>query len=437
MNNEITLYQEARTGKTKVWSCKVVDCGESGFPELHYSWGLVGGKLQQTLDVISKGVNQGKSNETTPIEQAKLELERKSKKKKEEGYVENLDSIKSLQSISFYEKLPKSLCFYKPKNSIDEKKVLTLEKKRASVYTVKRDGMMHIVRRSEKFGVEIYSRRMDDVTQNYPHLIDAFEKLPVGTVLLGEIVLEKSDGKDDFNATSKICRSDPSVAIEKQELLGKVKYFAFDLAFYNKQCALTSLAYIKRFELLGDIEKTIGSDYFKRIERVVSSHKDALSEMAKRGLEGLVVWDGSGVMKQNEAFTFNGKAYRPNVLWKSKPKYEDDFIVRFDPANGVGEFGKGKNYGKLKSVFCYQLDEEGNEVFLAKCGGGLTDEQREYYTSAEFPRVWRVEYDSIQPGTGALRFPVFNADRTSSGDKQLNECLMSEDIKKAKEQEKD
>lgn len=432
--SKITLYQKAKTGKIKIWSGQVISRGKSNYPEIHYEWGLVDGKKQLTIEVVSKGVNEGKINETTALQQARLELDRKITKKRKEGYVESLESVYEEHRIDFSKPLPKELCFYKPKNSIDEKKIKELEKNKRAVYTVKRDGMMHIVRTSKEFGVEIYSRRMDLVTDKYPHLVHEFSKLPPGLVFLGEMIIDKN-GKDNFNAVSQICRSDADKAITKQEQLGKVTYYIFDLAYYYNNNALVEFGYKDRlYNIKLLIEQyDLNDEYVMPVEVVEKSHREALQEMQDRNLEGLVVWDAEGTMAENEAFTFNGKAYRPNVLWKSKPKYEDDFIVRFDPENGVGEFGKGKHYGKVGSVFCYQLDENNKEVFLGKCGGGLTDKQREEYTAAEYPRVWRIEFDSIQPKTGSLRFPVFNADRTIQGDKLLEECLMSDKIKQARE----
>lgn len=433
--SKTTLYQKAKTGKIKIWSGQVVTIGKSGFPEIHYEWGLVDGKKQLTVEVISKGVNEGKVNETTPLQQAHLELERKIVKKKKEGYTDNLESVYQEHKIDFSKPLPKELCFYKPKNSIDEKKIKVLEENKQAVYTVKRDGMMHIVRTSRKFGVEIYSRRMDLVTDKYPHLVKEFSKLPPGLIFLGEMILDE-DGKDNFNAVSQICRSDPDKAITKQEQLGRVSYYIFDLAYYYNDNALVKFGYKDRLHKIKLFVEQFKLDnkYIISVEVIAKPHKDALQEMQSRNLEGLVVWDAEGTMAENEAFTFNGKAYRPNVLWKSKPKYEDDFIIRFDPENGIGEFGKGKHYGKVGSVFCYQLNENNEEVFLGKCGGGLTDKQREDYAAAEYPRVWRVEFDSIQPKTGSLRFPVFNADRTTQGDKSLEECLMSDKIKQARQE---
>lgn len=173
-----TLYQKTRTGKIQQWTIWVEKKGESGFPELWTEFGQTDGKKQTTFDIIKTGVNIGKANETTALEQAGLELERAVKVQMEEGYRESIESAEETQTISFSEPLPKNLCYYKPKNSIDETKLAKLEKANKAIKTVKHDGMMHIVRTSTKFGVEIYSRRMDLETEKYPHLVKAFEKLP-------------------------------------------------------------------------------------------------------------------------------------------------------------------------------------------------------------------------------------------------------------------
>lgn len=424
-----TLYQKTRTGKTQQWSIWVENNGASGYPEVWIEHGHVDGKKQLTHDIIKKGVNVGKINETTPLQQAFLVAERKITKQKEKGYRES--KVISKQDIGdFSAPLPKELCFYKPKNSIPDNKIKDLEKNNRAIYTVKRDGMMHVIRLS-KFGngVEIYSRRMDLVTDKYPHLVSELCNLQAGAILLGEIILDKG-GKDDFNGVSQICRSDADKAIEKQTELGNVFYYAFDLAFYEEKNLLVTTPYKERLKILNELVR--GYRYIKAPEVISGNHKDALAEVSGKGLEGLVVWDSEGVMTEDEAYTFNGKPYRPNLLWKSKPKYEDDFIVRFDPNNGIGEYGTGKNQGKLKSVFLYQINDNGKEIFLAKCGGGLTDDQRSYYTNATYPRVWRVEYDSVQQKTGSLRFPVFSLDRTILGDKDISECLMSDQIKNAR-----
>jgi len=429
------LYQRTRTGKIQQWCIWVKPKGDSGFPEVWIEHGQVDGKQQTTYDIIKEGVNIGKANETTPLQQAQLEMERAIRVQTEEGYETTIEKAQKVQTISFDKPFPKNLCYYKPKNSIDENKLAKLEKAKRAIFTVKRDGMMHIVRKTEKFGVEIYSRRMDLVTDKYPILAAAFDRLPNNTTLLGEIILDV-DGKDNFRSVSSICRSDPAECISKQKELGAVSYYVFDVADYRGINLLQESAYETRLTYIDELVERIGNKSVKAVERINKPHAEALEEVKTRKLEGLVVWDADGKMPDGEAYTFNGKAHRPNVLWKSKPKYEDDFIVRWDPDKEIGDFGNGKNKNKIKNVFLYQLDKDGKEVYISKCGGGLSDEQRSFYTDTKkFPRVWKIEYDSIQPGTGSLRYPEFYDDRTLLGDKTMEECCMSDAIKLAKEQE--
>lgn len=433
---ETILYKKSRVGKILIWTIWVEPQGDSGHPEIWIEFGQVDGKLQTTFDIISEGVNVGKANETTPLEQAGLMMERKITKQREEGYRDTIKEAQAVQTIDWDKRLPKNLCFYKPKNSIDAKKIAKLEKEKRLLMSVKYDGMCYIVRKSKELGVEIYSRRMELETDKFPHLISGFNKMPNGTILLGEMTYSgNKDHMKDFKVVTQICRSkEAEKAIRRQEEFGKVSYRIFDMAFANHKCLLTSEQYLRRYGKISDLVESIGSDYIKKVHMLYTSHTEALQYVRDNKLEGLVIYDANGIMKENEAFTWNGKSHRPGVLWKSKPKYEDDFIIRFCPKDGIGEFGKGKNNRKVKSVFMYQLDDNNQEVYLGKCGGGLSDKQRDFYTTAEYPRVWCVEYDAIQPGSGSLRYPVFNSDRTIIGDKTIDECMMSEEIKAARQE---
>ncbi len=428
-----TLYQKTRLGKIQQWTIWTKEKGDSGFPEVHVEFGQVNGKQQTTFDVVKEGVNLGKANATTAYEQAKLEMERQITKQREEGYRDTIKEAQVEQTIDFNERLSNNLCFYKPKNRLDEAKLAKLEKNKKAVFTVKRNGLCHILRKTAKFDIEIYSRRMDLKTENYPHLVEGFKHLPNDTILLGEMVIKKN-GKDSLSNANSICRSDPDEAAEKQKKLGKISYYIFDVAFYKGVNCLTSKTYTQRMEIINSLIPK-NNEYILGVEKINKSHIEAMKEVKERELEGLVVWDADGIMEDGAAFTFNGKSYRPNLLWKSKPIFEDDFICRWNPEEGIGAYGKGKNKTKLKSVQIYQLDENGKEIDLGKCGGGLSDKQKEFYTDiSKFPRVWTVEYTSIQPKTGALQFPVFSGiDRTTNGDKEMSECLMSDDIRAARE----
>ena len=74
-----TLYKTNKNGSIQQWSIEV-----SG-PTFTCIYGQVGGKLQ-SQQTICKSVNIGKSNETTPEQQAQLESAALIAKKSKSGY---------------------------------------------------------------------------------------------------------------------------------------------------------------------------------------------------------------------------------------------------------------------------------------------------------------------------------------------------------------
>lgn len=84
------LLGTSSTGKPKMWSICVVEI-DDGY-KLKASAGYVGHKITDTYSSFIKGKNIGRSNETTPLEQAKSEAASKWQKKKDENYREEGDS---------------------------------------------------------------------------------------------------------------------------------------------------------------------------------------------------------------------------------------------------------------------------------------------------------------------------------------------------------
>jgi DNA ligase-1 len=82
----ITLYGEASTGKTKVWSIEVFE--RDGFGVIKTTHGYADGKMQVAEKVIYSGKNIGRSNETTPLAQAVIEARATFSKKRDAGYSE-------------------------------------------------------------------------------------------------------------------------------------------------------------------------------------------------------------------------------------------------------------------------------------------------------------------------------------------------------------
>jgi len=79
------LYGVARTGKVKQWQASAVQ-NDNGTSTILIHAGYVGGKITEKAKIIKKGKNIGKSNETTPFEQAVSEIQSKWNSKRNENY---------------------------------------------------------------------------------------------------------------------------------------------------------------------------------------------------------------------------------------------------------------------------------------------------------------------------------------------------------------
>lgn len=85
------LYAKASNGKTKVWSCAVIE-DNKGLVTLNVIHGYADGKkTTDTRDVEPKNV--GKLNETTRWDQGLSEAQSKENKKRDEGYLDTIDEV--------------------------------------------------------------------------------------------------------------------------------------------------------------------------------------------------------------------------------------------------------------------------------------------------------------------------------------------------------
>ena len=114
---------------------------------------------------------------------------------------------------------------------------------------------------------------------------------------------------------------------------------------------------------------------------------------------------------------------RPKECVKDKPKREADFIVRYDPDNGIGKKGKGAKATGIGSAQAYLVHPELGEIEIAFVGNGITKERVvEYANPALYPRVWQVEFEDWTKA-GSLTHPRFVRVRD---DKQPEECSVEQ-----------
>ncbi len=119
-----TLFGRSTNGKIKQWNISVLQMGDNSC-YIETEHGYQGGKKQLDQRLISEGKNIGRSNETTPYEQACLEAKSAHSRKKDDGYVEDISAIPSVSDGMFlpmlahrYDKHSKKIkfpCWVQPK----------------------------------------------------------------------------------------------------------------------------------------------------------------------------------------------------------------------------------------------------------------------------------------------------------------------------------
>ena len=89
----LQLYKQDSKGKIRTWK------GWTEGPAYLLATGLIDGKMNESKPVICTAKNVGRSNETTPEQQAQLELQSKYNKKLDEGYFKTIEEAENNKTV--------------------------------------------------------------------------------------------------------------------------------------------------------------------------------------------------------------------------------------------------------------------------------------------------------------------------------------------------
>lgn len=220
-----TLYKLETTGKIRQWTIKVKD--NSYWSEQ----GQVDGKIVVNKPTITTSKNEGRSNETTPEEQAVLEAQAKYTKQLDKGYVENIEDV---HKITLY----KPMLAQKFEDRVDGLEF--------PLYTQpKLDGVRCIVymEDGELVAKSRQGKPIDTVVHVLEELQPFFAENP-NAVLDGE--LYNHDYKNDFNKIISLVRKmkpvrsdkdtdatfakkEEKFAVALEEAKDKIQYWIYDV----------------------------------------------------------------------------------------------------------------------------------------------------------------------------------------------------------------
>lgn len=426
-------FRRDSRGKSAPLVWKIKQDGET----YHTEHGLLGGAVQKFSDTPGCKGKEGTKAFVNAVDNAKFNVEREIRLKLEHGYIEYVDGEPTTETITciFFDKmLPKNFCSYKPQTSISESTLKKIHEAGKARYTRKYDGQCHIAVH-HVWGWEIYSRRMDLASERFPNHIAELQNTSfnVGTILIGEIVCQRSNGTDDFKSTSRICRSDPPIArklVEDKEVTEPL-FLIFDMLFHNGK-DLSQSKYDDRVK----IWRSYSGSLVKPVEYHDVTPDNWESVAKSNDWEGFVITDGDSV-PGNKFYSFDGSSQRPKGHHKLKPVMTEDVVVY------AAAVGAGKRLGKIGALFVKQIDPDTGKYFdCGKVGSGFTDEDIDYFTKLcqeknipilnkdtevkklslddECSVVIEIEFGERQEGSNKFRFPVFLRIRN---DKASEECL--------------
>jgi DNA ligase-1 len=358
------LYKKTSTGKIQTWEVHVIEnvmFSESGQLE---------GKKIQSSDTIREGKNIGRSNETTPEEQALAEAESRWTKKKKKGYVESLtdagnDKVSDLVEGGFLPTLAHSF----DKREKDIEYPCAVQPKLDGVRCTYNSGAKLWTRsRREIMGVPHVSKYILDKDINF-----LFSKID------GE--LYNHDFKDDFETIVHIAKQ-KTKPTEDHEL---VQYHVYDLP--------SDKPFFERMKDLKVLKKALGKKSpIIIVDTVICNNKEELIEYKEKCLEA----GYEGAMVRNLKYGYEYK--RSKHLQKLKIFEDAEFeIVRTNE-------GRGKLIGSAGSFTC---KTKAGDEFDVKLKGKL-EALRHYWNERDsyVGKTLTVQFQGYTNKNNVPRFPV-------------------------------
>jgi len=300
-----TLYSRDKSGKDRYWTVSVKQRDGSVFLTRRY--GQVGGKETETSTEFTSGKNIGKSNETTPFQQAESEAASLRKKQIDAGFKENLEDTETTVILPMLA------------NKWEDRSKYISE---PFFVQPKLDGVRMLV--GVKEGSFFMMSRTGKIV-SMPHIeAELRPLLKEGQFLDGENYTTELS----FEEITGMCRR----VLESPQGLSKIKFHVFDYFDFSNlnQPFESRLRELESRFGVGNLEHTVlvPTETLAKRTQVHKKHDD----YAAMGYEGIMIRDPKGLYKLAE---------RSNHLLKFKAFQTEEYKI-------VGaEEGKGKDKGTV------------------------------------------------------------------------------------------
>lgn len=353
MNKLPTLYKYTSTGATQEWTI---------FSEDGSFWTVSGqtdGKKVTSAKTSCAGKNVGRKNATTPNEQALREAQARWQKKRDEGYIDDVDALDAAGAGRVDPMLAKNYSDYK-----DELKF--------PVYCQpKLDGLRCIVTRHGA-----YSRKWKPFS-TLQHIRDAlqpvFDKYP--TILAFDGEMYSHDLKDNFEEIVSIVKQPKATADDIAKCKELVQYHIYD---YVPTEEYSTLIYKSR-DLDLDVALIDAPDCLRRVKTTLVWNQEELDEQYNScsvdGYEGQMIRTDAPYQQK-----------RTKYLLKRKDFVDEEFLI-------VG-YKEGK--GNREGCITLKLTTKDGKEFDSVPVGGVEYLQDLWQKRLQLPGLYAtVKYQNL------------------------------------------
>ena len=214
--------------------------------------------------------------------------------------------------------------------------------------------------------VKIFTRRLDNVTEQFPFIMEAVKKNVEGDCIIeGETVGIKGEKYLPFQQVSR--RIKRKYNIEEMAKKIPVVLHLFDIIYTNGKTLLND-PFEKRRKILEDIVKE--DEKLVLAKQIIADSEEEGNAFYKEALDK----GNEGIMMKNLNAPYQPGS-RVGYMIKLKPVLETlDLVI-------IGaEWGEGRRAHWLATFLLACKDEEGNFVPIGKVGTGITDEMFQNFT---------------------------------------------------------
>jgi ATP-dependent DNA ligase len=306
-----TIYKRTKTGKVQIWY------GQLEGNKYRTISGQEDGKKTESEWTVCEGKNLGRSNETTPRQQAAFELDAMYKKKLEREYHRTKDTIdveryvKPMKSIKWYDDFKK-----RPSANVQ----IALQPKLDGMRCIATEDGMKSQDGKIIPGAVFLNEALKELMQEY-----------IGLALDGE--LYNHEYCDDFEGLMSLLKKETRTVAEDEEIKQKVQFHIYDLASsagnYQVRYDLLEGTIMPKLQQHGSMFQLTYTEF--HIPSSVAERDQTVEDFNQACLnahyEGSMVRIVSGKYK-------NG---RTNDMFKVK-KFQDDEFLILDVHEGKGNW---------------------------------------------------------------------------------------------------